>query len=292
MTNIKAYIALTIANILLGMNFSIYESILSKYMNFKTLFILRISFSMLFFLPYLLTKKRYKIELPDFIKIFIPTTLVIFGHQLLLILGASYTSAVDAAIIATLAPIATLSASAIATRERLSIHKYIAISIGFIATLILIFKQGIPDFRSSEFGNSIILISVIAAATNTMLIKSELVKLGTLKVMGWYYAIGLIISFPLFGDEMITYDYSSLPKEGIIEIGYILILGTLLPNFLLYYGVERINTSHSALFSYLQPIAATSLAAIQGRSNISSESLLSGVLMLISISLIISKRSN
>ena len=180
--HVIAHMALIFANILLGMNFSFFISIIRRYMPFETLFFLRVVVSAVWFVPWAILFKRFRIPFRDFIWILIPTVLVIYGHEFLMLWGAKYTNPIDASTLATMAPIVTLSVSALLMREKIHRAKIIGIILGIAGSAVLILGNGWPQQKSEEIGNLLILISVFAAATNTVFIKPELMKFGTMTV--------------------------------------------------------------------------------------------------------------
>ena len=284
---IGPHMALIISNILFGLNFSVFVSIIRHYMDFPTLFFLRVLFAAVCFVPWVLANKRFRIQGKDFIWILIPTVLVIYGHEFMMLWGAKYTNPVDASTIATMAPIVTLIVSSMMMHEKIHPAKIIGIVLGILGTAVLILGNGIPKLESEEIGNVFMLVSVVAAATNTVFIKPELVKYGTMTVTGWYYIIGVLISAPFFGKDLVHYDFSTLPTIGYIEIGYILVLGTTLPNYLLYYGTEKLTSVHTGLYSYLQPIVATVFALMRHQVTIGYDNLISAGLIFVGIILVV-----
>lgn len=214
----SAHLALVVANVLFGMNFSFFVSIIRHYMAFETLFFARVLFSAVCFIPLTFLYKRFRITRRDFIGILIPTVLVIYGHEFMMLWGAKYTNPLDASTLATMAPIVTLVVSSLVFRERLHWAKIVGIGIGIAGSAVLILGNGWPKMQSEELGNLFMLVSVVAAATNTVFIKPELVRLGTMTVTGWYYVIGVLIAGPFFGRDVFEFDYSSLPPLAVAEI--------------------------------------------------------------------------
>ena len=192
----SAHLALVVANVLFGMNFSFFVSIIRHYMAFETLFFARVLFSAVCFIPLTFLYKRFRITRRDFIGILIPTVLVIYGHEFMMLWGAKYTNPLDASTLATMAPIVTLVVSSLIFRERLHWAKIVGIGMGIAGSAVLILGNGWPKMQSEELGNLFMLVSVVAAATNTVFIKPELVRLGTMTVTGWYYVIGVLIAGP------------------------------------------------------------------------------------------------
>ena len=88
---LKPHLALIFANVLFGMNFSFYVSIIHHYMDFEDLFFFRVAFAAVCFVPWTFFSQRYRIPAKDFVKILIPTVLVIYGHEFMMLWGAEYT---------------------------------------------------------------------------------------------------------------------------------------------------------------------------------------------------------
>ena len=172
----SAHLALVVANVLFGMNFSFFVSIIRHYMAFETLFFARVLFSAVCFIPLTFLYKRFRITRRDFIGILIPTVLVIYGHEFMMLWGAKYTNPLDASTLATMAPIVTLVVSSLVFRERLHWAKIVGIGMGIAGSAVLILGNGWPKMQSEELGNLFMLVSVVAAATNTVFIKPELTK--------------------------------------------------------------------------------------------------------------------
>ena len=121
MGKLKYNIALIVANVLFGANFSFYVSLTKSTVSFQQIFILQLTVAALLFIPVALLKKRtYKITLEDFGTIFIVALMVVYGWMYMLLWGASKTSPIDASTIATLGPVFTLIVARIVAPQRLS----------------------------------------------------------------------------------------------------------------------------------------------------------------------------
>ena len=118
-----------------------------------------------------------------------------------------------------------------------------------------------------------VLLAVVAIAVNTVLIKPQLERLGTLVVMGWYYIIGLAVTAPFFWRYISHTDFLRLPLSAQAELAYILILGTVLPMYLLYRGTEKLTSVHTALYRYIQPLTAGLLAVTRGQAHFNAVNL-------------------
>lgn len=213
---------LIFANLLFGANFSFYVSLTRNYLDFQQIFMLQVLAASIFFIPFaLFSKQSYRIPLRDFGNILIVTVLIVYGWMFMLLWGASYTSPIDASTISTLGPVFTILTGHFLLREKnITWARRIGVVLGFAGAAFLLFDKG---FRlapgSSGLGNALVLVAVVAIAVNTVIIKPQLQRYGTLVVMGWYYIIGLLITAPFFWKYIADTDFLRLPLSGQAEPG-------------------------------------------------------------------------
>ncbi len=274
------------ANILFGANFSFYVSLIHGYLDFEQLFLFQVLAAALFFIPSALFSPRtYRITLRDLLHIIPVSMLVIYGWMYLLLWGSSYTSPIDAAIIATLGPAFTLYIDRLLHhREPFNRSRIIGLAAIFIGAWLLIFDKGFVLVRGSRgWGNLLVLGAVAAIAANTVLIKPQLERLGTRVVMGWYYLIGVAITLPFFHQKLDFSVVRDLPLSALAELAYLLLLGTVWPMWLLYRGTEHLTAVHTALYRYIQPLIAGALALYRHQATFDATNITALVLIFIGI---------
>ena len=277
-------IALILSSILFGVSFSVYVSLLRDTLSFEQLFALQLLFSTIVFAPLAIAKPNFfALSLNDFGSIFIVALLVIFGWWYLLIAGASYSNPIDASTITTIGPIFTLIVAMIVESRRATKGEAIGIIIAQLGVLALLYDRGRSLVNDGEegYGNALILCAVIAIAANTVLITPVLRRHGTVVVMGWYYIIGSLLALPMLIAEIPEIAFSDFSLVGLVELGYILLLGSSLPIYLLYAGSEHLTPTHTALYRYIQPIIATTLAVMRGQTIIDRTNIVGAVLIFI-----------
>lgn len=283
------HLDLIFSNLLYGINFSYFVSLVKHWVDFEDLFFLQIFVSAIFFIPFALFSRRYRLSWRDFATIFLVALLVIYGGMYMLLWGAKYTNPIDASTIATLGPAFTLiAASFIAQKKFFSWARFLGVMLCLVGAAMLLLDRGNVLIHGSEaYGNLLVLVSVICVAINTVIIKPVLEKLGTLVVMGWYYIIGFVITAPFFMENALHTDYFTIPFTAQLEILYVLILGTILPSYLLYKGTEKLTSVHTALYRYIQPVIATVLALWRGQETLDRTNIIAAALMFAGIVLVV-----
>lgn len=274
--------ALLAANILFGANFSLYVSLTQHGVSFQQIFILQLTVAALFFAPSVLfSRQSYRIALEDFGSIFIVAIMVVYGWMYMLLWGATETSPIDASMIATLGPVVTLFVAHIVHPQPISWIKAIGALLAIAGTIALLSDKNyhLLGTTNEAFGNALVLFAVIAIAANTVLINSQLRQYGVLTIVGWYYVIGLIMAAPFFYRDFLDIFSLSISKIAIIELVYVTLFGTVLPMYLLYVGSRHLTAVHTALYRYVQPLVATTLALLRGQTVIDHANIVGAVLI-------------
>ena len=290
-------IALAVANILFGISFSVYVSLLRGAMHPEQLFSLQLLFSTIVCLPFAISRPNFlRLSLNDFGSIFIVALLVIFGWWYMLIEGASYTNPIDASTLSTIGPIFTLLTAIIVEGRRANKGESTGVIVALLGVAIILVRRGrelVVD-NGEGYGNALVLCAVVAIAINTVLITPVLRRHGTMVVMGWYYIIGTLLAMPMLWRTLPSIAEISFSTLDYIEIGYILVLGSTLPIYMLYVGSEHLTPLHAALYRYLQPILATSLAIWRGQSEIDRTNIVGAVLIFLGMLVVVfaTPRSN
>ena len=291
---VKYNAALLVANILFGANFSFYVSLTQHFLSFKQIFMLQTLTAAMFFIPFAIFSPRsYRITVEDFGSIFIVALLVIYGWLYLSLWGASSTNPVDAATIATLGPVFTLFTARVVGSQPMGWARTAGAVVALIGATILLADQGhdLVSTSNEGFGNALVLCSVVAIAVNTVLIKPQLERYGEPTVMGWYYIIGFAMVAPFFWSEIAGLNLLLLPLGALLELLYILLLGTVLPMWLLYIGAANLSSVHTAVYRYVQPVVAVVISLVRGQNNIDRANVIGAAFIFIGIIFVVFGRS-
>ena len=279
---LRHHIALAVSNILFGISFSVYVSLLQGVISQSQLFVLQLLFPMFIFTPLAMSHRGFfRLSLDDFGSIFIVALLVVFGWWYLLMEGASYTNPIDASTIATIGPIFTLMTSFIVQSRRATKGEMLGIIVAIVGVVAILVDRGrmLLGEVGEAYGNALVLCAVVAIAVNTVLITPVLRRCGTVVVMGWYYLIGTVLSLPLIVAELPKINISDFTHSQLVEMGYILLFGSALPMYLLYKSSEHLTATHNAIYRYIQPIVATIVAVSRGQTIIDRTNIVGAVLI-------------
>lgn len=287
-STVKYHISLLVANIMFGMNYSFYSSIIGRIATSDQLFMLRICASTLFFVPVMFIIGKWRIDWKDLYKFAFIGLVIIFGRIYLMLFGMNYTSPIDGSIIATLNPILIMVFSAILIKEKITVKRTFGIILGLAGALTLILSESKGGLHGGRMlGNLLIMVSILFSAFNTVFVKKFIAKYNPFTLLGWSMLIGTVVAFPFFAKDLFEIKTSHWNHEMWLEVGYITIIGTIVATALAYYPLKRVSATSASMYAYAQPIAATSLAVLRGQDTITTITIISaamifgGVLMVI-----------
>lgn len=288
---ILAHAALIFANILFGVNYPAYAEVLrSKALSYDQLFFSRVLISGLIFLPLILLNKQIRnITMKQFWSLCIVAVIIVFGRQLLMIWGLTYTSAIDSSTISTLGPALILIISAIMFKRKIAGMKIIAVAVGFAGALLLILGGGHSQTSGGHkiLGNILLLISVTASSYNSVNAKRLMSgSLSSVGMVAWYSVIGMVITLPFFLPNFLHINFEHISKPIYYDISYILILGTVLPTLLYYWGIKQLTPLIAGIYFNIQPIVATILAVARHQDKFTIINGVSMMLIFASVTLI------
>lgn len=285
---LKYHVFLLGANVMFGMNYSFYSSIIGRILSSDELFFVRIAASALFFVPYMFFTGRWKIDWKDLYIFAIIAGVLIFGRIYLMLYGMNYTSPIDGSIIATLNPILIMLISAVIIKEKITVRRSFGILLGMAGALTLIVSDAHGGLHGGKaLGNILIMVSILFSAFNTVFIKKFINKYDPFTVLGWVYLLGMIVVLPLFGPGMLKIDPGKWTGEMWLELGYITVFGTVIATAIDYYGLKGVSATSASMYAYSQPVAATILAVWRGQDKITSITLISAALIFVGVFVVI-----
>lgn len=198
------HLALILANIMFGANYSFYSALIGHEVTSEALYVLRTLSTALFFVPFMFLTRQWRVELKDLARFAVVTLLLVFGRQYLMLEGMNYTSPIDGSIIATTGPILIMIISAIAIKEPITRTRTVGILLGAAGAITLILSNMKGGSVSGKMlGNILLLTSILLSSINTVFVKGLFAHYSPYTVIGWTYLMGVVVVVPLFGDELL-----------------------------------------------------------------------------------------
>jgi drug/metabolite transporter (DMT)-like permease len=275
-----AHISLLSANIIYGVNYSIAKAVMPGYIKPLALVSLRSFFAACLFWITSLFMPKESVSKKDLLYIFGCSFFGVVINQILFLVGLDMTSPINSSIIISTNPIFAFVFAALILKEHITFLKGSGLAIGLSGVLLLILQNGTPDLASTTFlGDVFTLINTISWAFYTVVIKRMLEKYHPITVMKWVFFFGMFTTIPAGYSQWSTINWSSLPLNAYLGIGFVILFATYLGYLLISFGLRRLSPTIVSTYTYLNPIIAAYLASLMGQDHIDIVMVISAVLI-------------
>ena len=285
---VSAHIAIILANIIYGLNYSIAKEIMPDYIKPYGLTVCRGIAAIVLFWLLSFVHKEEKIEKKDFRILLLAALFGVAINQLMFLKGLNLTSSIDASIIMTVNPVLVLVISAIVIGELISFRKILGITIGATgAVLLIIMSGGSLDFNSDNFfGNILVFLNALSYGIYLVLVKNLMMKYRPVTVLKWAFSLGFLIIFPVGYEELISVDWQNIPFSIWLAISYVLIATTFLAYLLNVFGLKYVNASTVSIYIYSQPVIASFVAIILQKDSLNTVKIIATLLVFTGVYLV------
>jgi drug/metabolite transporter (DMT)-like permease len=258
---IKVHSALFLVAVIYGANYSIAKIALPEYLQPFGFILLRILTATLLFWLFSLTQEREKIKgRADFMLLIVCSIFGVGINMLAFFHGLSMTNPINASVIMTVSPIMVLLTAYVLGRERLTPLKIIGVLVGALGAFFLVTKDGVSLSQGTFMGDLFILVNGSSYAIYLVLVKPLMAKYKPITVIKWIFLFGSIFTIPFGFSELAAVDWTVIPMDGWLSIGYVLFFATFVVYLLNIWSLKFVNSSVVGIYIYLQPIVSTLVA--------------------------------
>lgn len=288
---LTAYLLLLLTAALWGLAAPIVKYTLSFISPVGFLFYRFILVSLLFLIPFIYAVKKKPIVLRELTKLIL---IGILGGPITLLLifyGADRTTAIDASLIVSMAPILIVIGGGFFLKEKITLRENLGLIIALVGTCVTIIQpllEGTAFAHQHLWGNILVFSSNLAWAVYSILIKKESKQYSPLILTALTFFSGILILSPLFVYQrasLSTWNFWEINPRAILGILYMAIFSSVIAYTTYNWGVSLIEASEATLFTYLQPVFAAPLAFFWLKEKITLAFIFGAVLIALGVSL-------
>jgi drug/metabolite transporter (DMT)-like permease len=281
------------ANIIFGLNYSIAKSVMPDHIKPLALVSIRsVITAGLFWITSLFMPKE-PVNRKDLLYLFGVSFFGVVINQVLFLVGLNLTSPINSSIIQSTNPIFAFVFAALILKERITFLKGSGLAIGLSGVLLLILQNGTPDLASSTFlGDVFTMVNTISWAFYTVIIKRMLEKYHPVTVMKWTFFFGMLTTIPLGYNQWSTMEWSSIPLNVWLGIGFVVVFATYFAYLFLSFGLRRLSPTIVSTYTYTQPIIAAYIASMMGQDHIDLVMVISALLIFAGVFIVSRQRQN
>jgi drug/metabolite transporter (DMT)-like permease len=261
----KGIIALIIANVIWGFASPIFKWSLYN-IPLYTLAFWRFFLASIFLGLFLIATKQFAfptLNKKHWFKLFFYALTGITGNIIFFFLGLQRTLSMNAPVIASAQPLLIFLVAPILLNEHMSTRKKIGMLVGTIGIAAIVLEPlYYTGLDGNIIGNLFLVLATVFAVLATLTGRKLFHDQNPLPLMFWAFVIGALSFLPFAMYELGSTPllYQQLDIKGFIGIFYGSVFSSAIAYTCFAYGLSKISASESSIFTYIDPIAGTTLA--------------------------------
>lgn len=285
---IKAHLAVLVANLIFGINFSVVKYITPGLMKPFGLNVVRVLVTTsLLWLMQFWEKPVQRLEKKDIPRFIACGLTGIAINQLLFIKGLSITYSIHASLLMLCTPLLITVTAFIFLKEKMSIGVLTGLLMGVVGAVLLITsKESTGTGSNVILGDILIALNAISYAFYFVIVKPLMTKYTPLQVLRWAFTFGTLFILPFGWSEFMNAPWHTFSTTDLAAIAFVVLGATFLAYLFNIYGLHHIQASATGAYIYLQPIFATIVAVIFLDEKITLVKLLSALLIFTGVFLV------
>lgn len=212
----------------------------------------------------LFVRSRERVTPPLLGTLALASVLCIVMNQMLFTVGLSYTSPVNATVIATMLPIVTMVLSALVLKDPVTGMKLGGILVGASGALLMIFGSGTVAGGGGLTGDALCFTAQVSCALYMVLFSSVIHRYGVVTLMKWLFLFAAVMVSAITWRQVAEVDFAALPAAAWGEIVFVVLGGTFASYIFFTYGQKLLRPTVVSMYNYVQPIVATLLSLLMG----------------------------
>ena len=274
-----AHLALLIANLIYGVNYTMAKIALPEYIKPFGFIFIRVAVAGAMFWLFHLTI-REKVKPRDLGLLALCGLFGVAANQLFFFWGLSITTEINASLLMITTPILVLLLGHLIIRERITWKKGLGIVLGASGAFLLIgFGKDFSFGSATSGGDLLVFINASCYALYLVLVKPLMSKYHPLTVIKWVFLFGFIVVALVGWRQFTEIEWSTFDWKVWSSVIYVVIGTTFIAYLLNVFALSRVQPSTVSVYIYSQPLVATIVSIGVGNDVLTAVKVLAGLLI-------------
>ncbi len=288
---IKAHIYLAITAFIYGGNYTVAKVILDgDHIGPYGLTLMRVMAGVILFSLFHAVYVKQKIDKRDIPLLVLCALTGVAINQMMFVAGLKLTTHINAALIITAIPVASIVAAHFILKERITRKKLFGIALGIagVAFLTLYGKKFVYE-KGGFLGDIMVFINACSFGTFLVLVKTLMLKYHPITVTKWIFIFGFPFVLPFGFHELKNAPMNDFTLHVWLAIGYVLVCTTFFAYLLNTSALKLVGPSTVSIYVYLQPVIATAIAVFFGKDELTMVKAAAGLMIFFGVFLVSKK---
>lgn len=198
----------------------------------------------------------------DYLWLLLYSLLGVVLNQLLFVKGLSLTTVINSTLLGTTIPIFTVLISIILGYDQPSFRRMLGIILAAAGVIYLVDPWRTNFSGSTTVGNLLIVANSLCYGAYIAISKDLLRRYGALTVITWVFVFGSLVTIPISFFTLSEVPMQSIGMSVWLAVIYIILVPTVGAYYLNAWALARVAPSTVAVYIYLQPLIAFTLAPL------------------------------
>lgn len=236
--------------------------------------------------------KPEKVSPRDKFQLFLASIFALTLNQIPFFYGLSVTSPIDASIVVTMLPIATMVLAAAFLKEPITQLKVIGVLVGASGALLIVFNSAQQTTGNGNMvGNLIVFFAVVSFGIYLTGFKNLISRYHPVTVMKWMFLWASITGLPFCYNALSQVQLSSFAPVDWLSIGFVIVFATFFGYLLLPVGQKTLRPTTLSMYNYMQPVVASIVAIAMGIDRFGYQQALAGLLVFAGVYIVTQSKS-
>lgn len=213
-------------------------------------------------------------------------------NQIPFFYGLSLTSPIDASIVVTMLPIATMILAALFLKEPVTQMKIIGVLVGASGALLIVLNSA-PEQggNGNMMGNLIVFLGVISFGIYLTVFKNLISRYHPVTVMKWMFLWATLTGLPFCYTALTEINVSLLTTDVWLSVAYVIVMATFMGYLLIPIGQKTLRPTTLSMYNYVQPVVASLVAVLAGIDQFGFQQALAGLLVFSGVYIVTQSKS-
>ena len=253
---------------------------------------LRLGISALILLPFLIAgRKNLNLSRQVIPQLLLLALIGFVINKLLEFGGLALTTASDVALLITSESIFTAALSWLVLRERFKPLTGFALLLGFVGVYLIVERSLIPNIPAGGgsmriLGDLMVIMALLVESFYTVRAKSMLVKHSPFLITSASIVISMLFWTPVAVWQILATGWHPIGLVAWLSIAWMAIMSTVIAYLAWFKGLAKVDGSAAASTLFIQPLLGTFLAIVLLHDQLTSMTVVGGILIIVSVYMI------
>ena len=274
-----AHVLLFLVNLFYGANFIVSKLVMPAYVLPQAFILIRVTVTTTLFFIVGHFWGNEKIAKKDFPLLIVCSLMGVVINQEMFFAGLNITTPINGSLIMIMTPILVMVISFFSGHEQLTWQKVAGMLLGTAGDFIIISGRGLNFSSKTALGDFYILLNATSYAIYLVAVRPLMKRYHPMSIIKWVFLFGVPWVVVLGAGQFRAIQWPTFTIGIWLAVGFVVFCTTFCAYLFNVIALREMHSSIVGAYIYLQPILATLISIVIGKDTLTTEKIISAVLI-------------